>query len=211
MIYINVEQGSEAWFNLRCGRITGTSFKDVMAGDSTATYKDLITDIAGEILSGEIEETYSNAVMERGKELEPEARKAYENIFDINVKQIGFITPAEDDEFFDWIGISPDGVINDGAIDIGMIEIKCPLIKTHLNYIEKDVFPNDYKWQVQGQLMVTDFDWCDFMSYYPGLKPFIVRVYPDLDMHEQLKLEIRKSIELIKKKIDNYNRYNYIK
>lgn len=206
MIKINVEQGSEAWFNLRCGRITGSVFKEVMAGNTTATYKDLIADIAGEILSGEIEEGYSYAVMERGVELEPAARQEYEALFDCTVEQCGFITPDEETEFFDWIGISPDGLIGEG-----MLEIKCPLIKTHLNYIERDALPPEYRWQVQGQLMVTGLKWCDFMSFYPGLKPFIIRVYPDAEMHKELTSAIRTAIVLIKQKLEMYNHYTYAK
>lgn len=201
MIIINCEQGSEAWFEHRLGRITGTRFKSLMAGDSTAAFKDLITDLAGEILSGEIEETYSNADMERGKELEPFARKEYESIFDIEVKQYGFVIPDEDKFYHDYVGVSPDG---------HKLEIKCPKRKTHLNYIEKGVLPNEYKWQVQGQLFVTEWDYIDFMSYYPKLKPFIIRVKPDIEMHEAIEKRLKIAIQMVKAKIEAYKQYDYL-
>lgn len=201
MITIEIEQGSEAWFQNRLGRVTGTRFKALMSGESTQTFKDLITTLTGEILSSEIEETYSNAIMERGKELEPIARKEYENIFEYEVKEIGFILPDENEFYFDYVGYSPDGE---------KLEIKCPLIKAHLNYIEKNKLPNEYKWQVQGGLFVTKWDYMDFMSYFPNLKPFIIRVLPDLEMHKAIEDRLKIAINLIKEKIENYNKYDYL-
>lgn len=201
MITIDCEQGSEEWFQNRLGRITGTRFKALMAGESTATFKDLITTLTGEILSREIEETYSNAIMERGKELEPIARKEYETIFGTEVKQYGFVLPDEDKFYHDYVGVSPDGY---------KLEIKCPLIKAHLGYIERGVLPNEYKWQVQGQLFVTGWDYIDFMSYYPNLKPFIIRVLPDIEMHNAIIGRLKMAIPFINAKIEAYKQYDYL-
>jgi len=204
MIKINIPQGSEGWFDAKLGRVTGTRFASLMSGDSTKGYNDLILDIVGEILTGETEESYNNAIMERGKELEPEARQVYEEMFG-EVEQVGFITPDEDDPYHDWIGISPDGLIGKGGL-----EIKCPLRKTHLTYIEKAILPSDYKWQVQGALFVTQLEWWDFMSYYPNMKPFIIRVKPDLKMHELIKIELEKIVGKVLSRIESYNKYNYL-
>ena len=51
MIIYNIEQGSEAWFAARCGRVTGTRFKDLVSGESTDTYKKLVTNLACEIIT----------------------------------------------------------------------------------------------------------------------------------------------------------------
>ena len=200
MTIIDIQQGSEAWYKIRAGKITGTRFSKVMAAYSTATYKDLITDLAGEIITGELEEAYSNAIMERGIALEPEARAVYETEI-AKVTEAGFCML---DGYEDSVGISPDGLLEDGTL-----EIKCPIRKTHLNYIEKNALPSVYKWQVQGGLMVTDGAYCDFMSYYPGMKPFIYRVIADKNMHAQLMVEIDKVIALVKIKVDTYNQYQF--
>ena len=146
MIKYNIEQGSEAWFEARCGRVTGTRFKALVAGESTQAYKDLIADIVCEIITGRMEETYQNAAMEHGIETEPIARAEYETLFDIEVEQVGFIIPEEDNKYHEWIGISPDGMT-----DEGLLEIKCPKMKTHLRYITANKLPSEYKYQVQGQ------------------------------------------------------------
>lgn len=205
MILHNIEQRSEAWHEVRCGKITGTRFKNLMSGESTATYKDLITNIACEIITGRMEETYVNAIMEHGIETEPEARKEYETIFGVNVRQIGFITPDEDHKYHDWIGISPDGLIENN----GILEIKCPLAKTHLEYIEANKLPTEYKYQVQGQLFVTGYDYCDFMSYVEGMKPFIIRVYPDLELFKEFEKRLDVVIIQVQNKIEKYNKYDY--
>ena len=207
MIKHHLEQRSEAWYQIRLGRITATSFSELMSKQDSKGYQDLITDIAGEIITEEKDDSddYTSPAMERGIELEPEARSLYESLFDVKCEQIGFITPDEETEFSEWIGISPDGLI---GID-GGLEIKCPLRKTHLNYIENGTLPNTYKNQVQAQLFVTGRKWWDFMSYYPNMKPFIIRVYPDLELHKKFEERLRETLILIKKKVEVYKNYSF--
>ena len=117
--------------------------------------------------------------MQRGTELEPEARAYYELIAG-PVQEIGFC--IHDDGF----GCSPDGVVGDG-----LLEIKCSLAHTHVEYLREGVIPSIYIPQVQGQMLVMDKQWCDFLSYHPDMKPLLVRVNRD-DMycallHEALK------------------------
>jgi putative phage-type endonuclease len=195
MIIFNCEQQSEAWHQARLGRVTGTRFKNLMSKENTASYQDLITDIACEIITGRAEETYSNAAMERGIELEPVARKEYESIFGVEVKQVGFVTPDEDHPYHDWIGISPDGMA-----DEGMIEIKCPNQSTHFEYIEANKLPAEYRYQVQGQLFVTGLKYCDFMSFAEGMKPFIIRVFPDTELFKEFDLKLSILITKVKEK-----------
>jgi putative phage-type endonuclease len=203
MIYHNIEQGSEAWHSVRCGRVTGTRFKALVAGGGTQTYKDLITDIACEIITRKAEETYSNAAMEHGIETEPIARQEYIDICGVNVREVGFITPDEDTKYAEWVGISPDGLTEDE----GMIEIKCPYQSTHFGYIEDKKLPTTYRYQVQGQLFVTGLKYCDFMSFVEGMKPFIIRVYADTELFKEFEKRLDVLIEQVKQKLNNYNQY----
>ena len=203
MIIHDIDQQSEAWFEARCGRVTGTRFKALVAKETTDTYKDLVTNISCEMIIGKAEETYSNAMMEYGLETEPEARKEYSELFGVEVKQAGFFIPDEDHKYHEWIGISPDGLLQDNA----MIEIKCPLARTHMEYIEADKLPSEYRHQVQGQLFVSGFDYCDFVSYVPGMKLFVVRVLPDPELFKEYEARLDKLIEQVKQKIELYNQY----
>jgi putative phage-type endonuclease len=204
MIIHNIDQHSEAWHEIRCGRVTGTRFKSLVAKETTDTYKDLLTNIACEIITRRAEETYSNATMEKGLEMEPIARTFYEEITGNKVKTAGFISPDEDVEFADWIGISPDGLLEDG-----ILEIKCPLMRTHMEYILSDKLPTEYRYQVQGQLFVTGLKFCDFMSFVEGMKPFIVRVTPDEELFEVFRQRLRVAIVSVLEILNQYHKYDY--
>ena len=212
MIINHCEQHSPAWFDARRGRVTGTRFKSLMAAETTAAYQGLIAEVTAEIITGETEPSYSNDIMQRGTDLEPEARNEFRAMFDIRVDEVGFITPDEDSPFYEWIGISPDGLIYDSnplydPDSLGLLEIKCPLSKTHFNYIEKDKLPAEHRWQVQGQLFVLGLEYCEFFSYYPKLKPFIIRVDPNKKDHEDITERLHIFIEAVQNKIKAYNDY----
>ena len=205
MIIHNIEQHSEAWYSARCGRVTGTRFKNLVSKETTDSYKDLITNIACEIITGKQEESYSNAMMEYGLETEPLARAKYEELFETEIQTVGFITPDEDHKYHQWIGISPDGL----TLDNGLIEIKCPLARTHFEYIERNVLPSEYRYQVQGQLFVSEASYCDFMSFVPGMKAFIIRVYPDTELFQTFEQRLDVLMVQVLEKINLYNKYDH--
>jgi len=205
MIIFNCEQRSEAWYQARCGRITGTRFKNLVSKETTDSYKDLVTNIVCEIITGKSEETYVSAAMEYGIEMEPEARSEYEALLNISVKQVGFIIPDEEHKYHEWTGISPDGILPDE----GILEIKCPLAKTHFEYIERGSLPSEYRYQVQGQLFVTGLRYCHFMSYVPDMKPFIIQVLPEPELFELFEQRLDKLIIEVKEKLEKYQNYKY--
>lgn len=204
MIILNIEQRSEAWYEARCGRVTGTRFSDLVAGESTKTYKSLISDIACEIITHRQDEGYTNAAMEHGIETEPDARAEYETVMGVKVTEVGFIMRDENDKYHDWVGISPDGLTPDG-----MIEIKCPMMRTHLEYIEGAKLPTEYRYQVQGQLFVTGLPYCDFVSYVEDMKLFIVRVLPDEELFVEFERRLDKLIIDVNNKLETYYKYDY--
>lgn len=205
MITYNIEQRSEAWHEARCGRVTGTRFKNLVSKETTDSYKDLVTNIACEIITGAAEETYVSPAMQYGIDTEPEARREYETITDVTVTQAGFVIPDEEHKYHNWIGISPDGLLPDD----GILEIKCPLASTHFEYIERGVLPSEYRYQVQGQLFVTGFKYCHFMSYVPGMKPFIIEVLPDAELFELFNQRLDKLIIEVQEKLTKYQNYKY--
>jgi predicted phage-related endonuclease len=142
--------------------------------------------------------------MEKALELEPVAREVYEDITGNIVKTAGFITRDEDDEFEEWIGISPDGMIEDG-----LLEIKCPLMRTHMEYIMANKLPTDYRYQVQGQLFVSGLKFCDFMSFAEGMKPFIIRVYPEVELFKLFTKRLSIAINQIGELLKQYTNYDY--
>lgn len=172
MRIIECNQGSPEWFAARCGIPTSSNFDKILTieGDLSKQREKYLYQLAGERVTKTAEEPYQNSAMERGKALEDEARKFYEVLTKKTVKQVGFCVT----EGATVYGASPDGLIGKD----GLLEIKCPLMSTHVSYLLKGVLPPDYFQQTQGQLLVTGRKWVDFISYYPGLKPLLIRVKP---------------------------------
>lgn len=197
MIICESEQGTAEWLQERCGLPTSSNFDKIVTskGDRSASRLKYIYQLVGERISGQPVPMYNNYAMQRGTELEPEARAYYELLSDNVVQEVGFCM----EDGGRWGG-SPDGLIGDD----GGLEIKCPEIHTHVGYLLANKLPTTYYQQVQGNLFVTGRKWWDFISYYPGIKPLIVRVLPDTVFHEILHEElvlISKEIELTTQKL----------
>jgi putative phage-type endonuclease len=174
-----MEQGSIEWLALRAGKFTGSRFADLMAttrSGPSVSRANLIVTLALEILTGEPEQTYQNDAMRRGTELEPFARGAYEAHTGELVEQVAFVQHPT----MPYVGVSPDGLLGSD----GLIEIKCPASQAkHLAALRDGSHASEYRWQIQGQLWVTDRQWCDAVSYDPrfpdGLQLAIHRVQRD--------------------------------
>jgi len=176
MIVINdFPQLSPEWFTARLGNPGASSFDQILTnvkGQPSKSATGYAMQLAGEIVSGAKEESYVSRDMERGTELEPYARDVFIWEMDMDVREVAICYPDEQKKYH----CSPDGLPDDG----GGLEIKCPKMKTHIKYLLDGVFPKaDYNAQVQGSLLVTGLSHWWFMSFYPGIKPFIVKVLPD--------------------------------
>ncbi len=186
MIQYKVEQNSDEWFALRRGKFTASTFKDLFMGENTQGYKDAIYKVAFERLTNTSPESFTNEYMQRGTELEPEARAWYEFEKNVEVIKAGFF------EYNDWIGASPDGLVGED----GLLEIKGPKYSTMMDYLIKKELPKTYYYQVHGQLLVTDRQWCDFLAYHPSLPKFVLRVERDKKIDDEI---LDKLFEAIKK------------
>ena len=83
IVEVKCAQGSPEWLAARAGHVTGSRASDVLAtlktGKPAASREDYKAQLVCERLTGKPQDSgYTNAAMERGKELEPHARAAYE-------------------------------------------------------------------------------------------------------------------------------------
>ena len=184
----NIFQNTDEWFEFRKGKFTASTFKDLFMSITTKGYEKAIYKPVFERLTDESPESFSSDYMERGNELEPLAVDLYEQeTFNITSSG-GFF------ELGEWIGASPDRLVGKN----GLLEIKSPAYNTMINYLLKQELPNIYHWQVQGQLYVSDREWCDFMAFHPKLKPLIIRVKRDENEIKKLENKLFESIEKAK-------------
>ena len=188
-------QRTDAWFARRAGKFTGSRFADLMAvtkSGPSASRRNLLATLAVERITGACVETYSNAAMQRGIELEEEARQAYEAHAGTLCVEIDFI----DHPSVPMVGVSPDGLVGDD----GLVEIKCPAsMAKHLDAIRTGAHAAEYRWQIQGQMWVTGRQWCDAVSYDPRypehLRLAVTRVMRDEDAIAKLAAAVAEAEE----------------
>jgi putative phage-type endonuclease len=186
-----IEQGSEAWMQLRSGKVTASKVSDVMSAITTAGYRNYLADLVVERLTGNKTESFTNSAMQWGVDQEPLARAEYEVKTGNFVDQIAFVDHPTIVNF----GCSPDGLVGED----GLIEIKCPNTATHIDYVMQDKVPTKYVPQIQCQLAVTGRKWCDFVSFDPrlpdGLQMLIVRLERDDEYIEKLEDRVIKFLD----------------
>lgn len=195
-VFTDLEQGSEAWFQARAGLPTASKFATVMAKGEGKTRSEYMRTLAGEILTGEPAEQFSNVHTERGNAMEDEARETYAFINDAEIQRVGFIRNGNK-------GASPDSLVGTS----GGLEIKTALPKIQIDRLERDRLPPEHKAQVQGNLWIAEREWWDFVSYWPRLPVLTVRVYRDEEYIANLSSEIDRfndELAALVQRIRNY-------
>ena len=196
MLWHNVEQNTDAWQALRCGKATASQFGCFMANDGKAfgdPAKKYALQLALERVTGRKSEFgFSNEHMDRGHEQEPVARMLYEDERFVDVLNGGFFDCGD-------YGDSPDGLIGDE----GVLEVKSVIASTHYATLRRGSFDPSYRWQLIGHLDCTGRDWVDFASYcsdFPEGRQLIVHrltLAECADELERLRARRAEFLELV--------------
>lgn len=175
---MDAPQQSPEWFAERCGKVTASRIADVIARTKTgwrASRANYAAQLIVERLTGEVAESYSNAAMQWGAVIEPEARQAYAERVIERVTEIGFVPHPR----IAMTGASPDGLVGDD----GLLEIKCPQSASHIETLRGGAIPDKYQVQMLWQMACAERAWCDFVSYDPRMpeemRLFVRRVERD--------------------------------
>jgi hypothetical protein len=181
-IIADVMQGSDEWHRLRLGIPTASSFDKIVTPKkcqlSASAYKYALQLVAERLLNEPTMSLDASAWMERGREMEPDAVRQYEFAEDVKTVPVGFIT---DDA--GTMGCSPDRIVLSEQ-RIGL-EVKCPSPAVHLGYL-LDGKPDEYKPQVQGQILIAELDRADFYSFHPRMPAALIRTVRDDDYIDKL-------------------------
>ncbi len=160
-IDLSLIQGSDEWLELRKIKITATDASIIMGVNPWKTplqlYKEKTSDISN---------TYTNERMQRGLDLEVEARELFIIQTGIEVQPKVIVK--------DWLMASLDGMSECGNY---VVEIKCPGEKDHALALKGKV-PDHYYPQLQHQMYVCDVNEMYYFSY-DGLDGVIVNVQRD--------------------------------
>lgn len=189
-IVYTFEQGTPEWFEVRRGIPTASEFAAVMAkgrgSEESKTRRTYLFKLAGEVLTGDLMENYTNAHFDRGKEMEPEARDLYEFLTDEPVKRVGFIRNGN-------AGASPDALVGDR----GLLEIKTALPHLLIPRLLSGDFPPEHKAQCAGALWIAERDWIDIAVYWPKLPLFTRRMFRD----DAYIAELAKAVEVFNEEL----------
>ncbi|WP_339077208.1 lambda exonuclease family protein [Acetobacter sp. AC2005] len=177
-IYKDLEQGTDEWFQARCGVLTASLIGKLLTKTCSAIAKNdtaerVILDILGQRVNGIGDESFQTFAMQRGHEDEMEAKILYSKHV-APVSEIGFMT---NDKWGFTLGYSPDGLVGED----GLIECKSRLSGLQMQTICSQNVPIEYMPQIQTGLMVSGRRWLDFISFpaLGGGKMMVKRVYSD--------------------------------
>lgn len=156
------------WRAQRCGMLTASRAVDVCKrgakGNKLSGYETYMNELIAERLTGEPTPSFCTSAMQWGIDHEDDAAKAYE------IKTGNMVTG--DGKTFvkhptiEGLGASPDRFVGED----GIVEIKCPACGTHLERLRNREIPEQYKWQILTQLIVTGRKWCDYVDYDPRFR-----------------------------------------
>ena len=204
MEIISCEQGTDAWFAARLGLPTSSMFGVILSSNKEAKDKKTRTEymrkLAGEIITGQPMESYSNVHMERGKEQEDEARRLYSFMRDAEPIRIGFIRNGN-------AGCSPDSLIGERS----GLEIKTALPHIQIDRLLRGTLPSEHKAQVMGNIWLSERDSWDFMSYCPRLPPLIINVPRDDEFITNLAASVAQFNEELAALVEQVRSYGSLK
>lgn len=192
-----IEQSSADWLAMRLGIVTCSELDCLMVngkgeagfGVAAFTYMD---ELIGERITGEAaERPFSTRATERGHELEGKARELYRARTDLSYEEVGIILNH-------GIGYSPDALVGDD----GLVEVKTKLPKFQVGVILAGEIPKEHFAQCQGGLWVSEREWIDFISYWPGMPLFIKRACRDEEYIRKLAERVSTFHEIMEARME---------
>lgn len=193
-------QGSAEWMQARLGNLTASRIYEACAKTKERTTKkgkvtpgryyesrsDLLMEKLIERLTGQPAQHFVTDAMQWGTMHEDEARAVYETQKGVLVTDCAYFPHPS----IAHSGASPDGLVGED----GVIEIKCPATKTHLETMLSGIIPELYTYQMAWEIESAGRKWADFISYDPrltgNLSFFCARYVPEPNFIEYLRNEV---------------------
>lgn len=145
-----VEQRSEEWYCIRKNLITASDFAQAVGKGKFGTVNQFYKTKCG-YEQNNVDMTIP--ALKWGVRYEEVANMFYKNKMNVEVHEFGILKHPE----IDFIGASPDGISDMGI----MLEIKCPWKRK-----KTETIPEQYYYQIQGQLEVCKLEECDYLECY---------------------------------------------
>ena len=210
--FLECEQGSRKWMELRAGIPTSSEFDKIITpgGAPSKSASAYCNKLLVEVMLGRPLIGTSMPWMDRGKDMEHEAVKYFELMKDVETVPIGFVTTDDG-----RIGASPDRLV--GARKL--LEVKCPTDETQSKYLAAHIdallgqdkgVAETYRVQCQGQLFVAERDSTYVLAYYPGLPEAITEVPRDEKFIALMRTELYKFVEMFDQRLARLKELGYL-
>ena len=186
---LTMAQGGAAWLRARCGIPTASRLGDIVtpgwAPAKNAARQRYLAELVTERLTGQTQQHFVTAAMQRGTDAEPRARAWYELTRGVAVEQVGLVLTRQAWGVF---GGSPDGLIADD----GGLEIKCPLPANLVTACLADDPPSEYLAQCHAYMWLTERAWWDLVLWGPerGLPARVWRLERDAGIADKITLAL---------------------
>ena len=186
-------QRTPEWYAIRKNKLTASQASVIAcAGRGLDSY---VLKLVADSFSSADPDSYTNEHIQRGIELEDQAREIYSLMTGHEVKQVGFV------EMNEFVGCSPDGLIGED----GGLEIKCHDNKEHFRLLIGEPIDLAYRWQIQMSLFITERKWWDYVAYNPTFEKSLVILRFTIDplmigkLTEGIMIGTQKIQELMKR------------
>lgn len=204
--HTSIAHGSSEWLALRAGLPSASEFKKIITAktkklsDSRFPYMNRL--LAERMLGMPLSDTYESGDMIRGKDLEPEAIAWYEMERGCDIEEVAWISVEYELPLRGRVryGCSPDGVTNQRTKGI---EFKVKNPANHVGHLAHSLgwpgkaVDEEHAQQVNGQLLVTDWQSVDVVAYHSKLPNVIIEVTRDEEYIAKLKTAVEDfSLEL---------------
>ena len=185
MKVINLEQGSEKWFEYKWGRLGGSTVKHIKSDKRNDTFFNILSQLRRDF---EIEESFTNDAMLRGTMLEDDGCDYLSSYTGIDFQKQGVW------EYNKYFSVSPDRANKDLTI---ACEHKAPSPKTHAKYIYNGIIPEEHLDQCVSYFVANEnLKELYFISYCPEdlyQQGFIIHI--DLNTEFEVKKKRFKTLK----------------
>ncbi len=199
-------QGTAEWIQARIGHATasraGVIVRRKKDGNPYSGYQDYVYELVQEHLTQRAAEHFKSEAMQHGIDTEDEAALFYQMNTGLICHPAPFVRHPE----IEWAGASPDRYVGKD----GLLEIKCPTPKTHLETLLGTPVSDDYQWQVHWQMACTGREWCDWMTYdgrfEPHLRSKIVRFEREADKIKEAEERFTEFLAIVQERLTDIHK-----
>lgn len=200
------KQHDDLWFAAILGNPGASNFGKIVTstGKISAQRQEYLYKLAGEMVSGRREESFTSYRMQQGTENESESRRVYEMENEIEIRQVALVYKDEERIAHS----SPDGLIGEN----GGFETKDAKFSVQIKRLFAGKMVTEHIPQCQGGLYICEREYWIFRSYCSGLPSLDIRVERDENyisiLNEELPkfcYELATTIRRLKEMRGNYD------